>query len=179
MVFGKRTGEVAASYAKSLKAKEASGPAHLADAESRIKELLSRKPNNSDYTAKVRLEMGQVMNEHLAVFREEQGMVTALHKIAELRERHLSVPVVHKGSVYNTDLVFHLELTNMLEASEAICAAGVYRKESRGAHFRRDMPERNDEEWLIHTTATLKDNKPVIGSLPVTMTKWKPEPRVY
>ena len=179
VVFGKRTGEVAVAYANSQNSKEASGPAHLADAQAKIKNLLDRKQTNSDYTAKVRLEMGQVMNEHLAVFREEQGMVTALNKIAELRERHLSVPVIHKGSIYNTDLVFHMELTNMLEASEAICAAGVYRKESRGAHFRRDMPERNDDEWLIHTTAVLKDNKPEIGSLPVTMTKWKPEPRVY
>ncbi|MDE2765643.1 MAG: succinate dehydrogenase/fumarate reductase flavoprotein subunit, partial [Chloroflexota bacterium] len=118
-------------------------------------------------------------NEHLAVFRTEEGMAAAHDKIKELKERYAKLPVAHKGAVYNTDLIFHIELGYMLDAAETICASGLVRKESRGAHYRRDIPQRNDEEWLRHTTAVLEDGAARIGTLPVTITEWQPEARVY
>jgi succinate dehydrogenase / fumarate reductase flavoprotein subunit len=178
VVFGKRTGEVAFEFAKS-QPDDVSAAAHLADAERRLKAILDRPDSTGDFTAKVRLEMGEIMNEHLAVFRNEEGMAAAQTKIRELQERYAKLPVPHKGRVFNTDLIFHLELGYMLDGAEAICAAGLTRKESRGAHFRRDMPERNDAEWLVHTTAVLKDGTPEIGTLPVTITNWTPVARVY
>ena len=72
-----------------------------------------------------------------------------------------------------------MELGYMLDAAEAIAASGLLRKESRGAHFRRDMPERNDKEWLKHTTARLGPDGLKVSTLPVTMTKWEPQARVY
>jgi succinate dehydrogenase / fumarate reductase flavoprotein subunit len=41
------------------------------------------------------------------------------------------------------------------------------------------MPERDDKEWLKHTTATFTPDGPTMGTLPVTMTKWEPQQRVY
>ena len=124
--------------------------------------------------------MGNALDEHLAVFRDEDGMQSALGTVHSLQERYEKLPVVHKGGVYNTDLIFHLELAYMLDAAETICEAGLLRRESRGAHFRRDMTERNDASWLKHTTANVgEDGRPVMGSLPVTVTKWEPQERVY
>ena len=176
---GEEDGEGDPELRAELRVLRKKAAAHLADAQARLKTLLDRKATTEDYTAKIRLEMGEAMNEHLAVFRDQQGMTTALAKIGELMERHEKVAVAHKGSVYNTDLIFHIELTNMLDASEAICATGLLRKESRGAHFRRDMPERNDGDWLLHTTAVRKDGHAQVGTLPVTITEHKPVPRVY
>ena len=79
----------------------------------------------------------------------------------------------------NTDLLFHLELDNMLEQAEVIVASGLARKESRGAHYRKDMPERNDQEWLKHTSAVYSPDGPQMGYLPVTITRWEPQERVY
>ncbi len=177
VIFGKFAGEVATAYAQEQPDGEVSS-AHLSDAERRLKALLDR-PDNGDLTAKVRLEMGDVMNEHLAVFRTEEGMQAALKKINELKERYQRLPVRHKGQVYNTDLLFHLELGYMLEVADTIAISSLARKESRGAHFRRDMPDRNDAEWLRHTMVSESEGEPVVDYLPVTVTRWEPQARVY
>lgn len=177
VVFGKRAGEVAAEYAR--ESPDFAVPAsRLADAERGLKELLDR-PDNGEMTAALRLELGRVMNEHLAVFRTEDGMQAALAETRSLQERYRSLPVKHKGSVYNTDLIFHFELGYMLDSSEAIAASGLLRKESRGAHFRRDIPDRDDKEWMKHTTARLGADGAETGTLPVTVTRWEPQARVY
>ena len=61
----------------------------------------------------------------------------------------------------------------------AICAAGVTRKESRDAHLRQALPERNDKEWMKHTAVTYTPDAPIVGTLPVNFTKWEPQQRVY
>ncbi|MDA1215829.1 MAG: hypothetical protein O2812_03035 [Chloroflexi bacterium] len=53
------------------------------------------------------------------------------------------------------------------------------RKESRGAHSRQDIPERIDAEWMKHTVVTPKDGSPVLSYMPVTVTRWEPQERVY
>ena len=151
---------------------------HLSDAEARLKAITDR-PDNGDWTARVRLELGETMDSHLAVFRDESGMQAALATVRELKERHQALPLRYKGRIYNTDLIFHLELGYMLDVAETIVVGGLARKESRGAHFRRDMPERNDQEWLRHTVVTRADSGPVVDYLPVTVTRWEPEARVY
>jgi succinate dehydrogenase / fumarate reductase flavoprotein subunit len=177
VVFGKLTGEAAAAYAREQPDTNVS-LAHLGDGEARVQSLMAR-PNNGDLTAKVRLELGETMNSSLAVFRDQEGIEGALSKIRELKERHQRLPVLHHGKVYNTDLLFHLELGYMLDVAETIAASALARKESRGAHFRRDMPERNDAEWLKHTLATSSEDGPIIDQLPVTITRWQPQARIY
>ena len=149
-----------------------------ADTEARLKALTER-PDSGDLTAKLRLELGQAMNEHVAVFRNEEGMQMALDKLTVLKERYQRLSVRHKGRIYNTDLIFHLELGYMLDVAEAIVVSALARTESRGAHFRRDIPQRNDTEWLKHTLVTQSDTGPAIGYLPVTITRWQPQARVY
>jgi succinate dehydrogenase / fumarate reductase flavoprotein subunit len=177
VVFGKVAGEVATEYARQTADFTVSG-AHQTDAEAVIKALFDRA-DNGDRIAQVRMAMGQAMNEHLAVFRNEEGMQSAAATIRELKQRYSQLPVVHKGAVYNTDLIFHLELGYMLDAAEAICAGGLLRQESRGAHFRKDMPERNDETWMVHTIASYTPDGSEMGTLPVTETRWEPQQRVY
>ena len=177
VVFGKLAGEAAAAYAGQLPSLSVS-PSHLSDAEGRLEEIAGR-PDNGELTARLRLELGQTMNDHLAVFRDEEGMRQALEKVRALQGQHRQLPIKHKGRVYNTDLVFHLELGYMLDIAEAIALSALGRRESRGAHSRRDIPERNDEEWLKHTLATRSEDGPAIDYLPVTVTRWEPQARVY
>jgi succinate dehydrogenase / fumarate reductase flavoprotein subunit len=123
--------------------------------------------------------MGQVMNEHVAVFRDEEGMQAALNAITELKERFTRMPVKDKGQVFNTNLLFALELGCMLDSAEAICHSALARKESRGAHFRTDMPDRDDENWLKHTLVYQTPEGPRIDYSPVTFTQWEPQVRSY
>jgi succinate dehydrogenase / fumarate reductase flavoprotein subunit len=58
--------------------------------------------------------------------------------------------------------------------------AAIERKESRGAQFRTDYPERDDDEWLKHINLTRGDDgSPEISYSPVTITRWEPEVRKY
>jgi len=177
VVFGKRSGEAAAAYARDI-ADFSVTPNYLSDAEVHLKRLMDR-PDNGDKTAALRMEMGEVMNQHLAVFRNEEGMQSALVKIKELKERYKQLPVGHSGKVYNTALLFHLELGNMLDLAETIAIGALGRKESRGAHSRQDIPERIDAEWMKHTVVTPKDGSPELSYMPVTVTRWEPQERVY
>jgi succinate dehydrogenase / fumarate reductase, flavoprotein subunit len=67
----------------------------------------------------------------------------------------------------------------MLDCAHAIVVASLERKESRGAQFRTDFPERNDEEWLKHIDVTLNGDGPGVSYSPVTITQWQPEERKY
>jgi succinate dehydrogenase / fumarate reductase flavoprotein subunit len=58
--------------------------------------------------------------------------------------------------------------------------AAIERKESRGAQFRTDFPDRDDETWLKHIDITkASDGTPEVSSSPVTITQWQPEERKY
>src|SRR3954462_15408306 len=67
----------------------------------------------------------------------------------------------------------------MLDCAESIVLAALERKESRGAQFRTDFPERNDDEWLKHITVSLNGDGPEIGEAPVTITQGEREERKY
>jgi succinate dehydrogenase / fumarate reductase flavoprotein subunit len=73
-----------------------------------------------------------------------------------------------------------IELGYMLDVAETIVVAAKERTESRGAQFRTDFPERNDDEWLKHIDISLDGGEePQVSYSAVTITKWQPEERRY
>ena len=73
-----------------------------------------------------------------------------------------------------------IELGYMLDCAECIVVGALERKESRGAQFRLDFPERNDDEWLKHITLSVNGGGPPnVTYTPVTLTKWEPQERTY
>lgn len=177
VVFGRRAGKAAVEYARTARPGPASD-APLRDEESRIQDLFHRE-YRGDTAARIRWEMGTTMHNQVGVFRARDGLQAALKKILELKDRYNKVPVQDKGRVFNTDLLFVLELGFMLDCAETIAASALAREESRGAHCRRDFPQRDDERWLKHTLALFTPDGPRMDFLPVTITHWKPERRVY
>jgi succinate dehydrogenase / fumarate reductase flavoprotein subunit len=67
----------------------------------------------------------------------------------------------------------------MLDNAECVVMGALERKESRGAQFRTDYPERNDDEWLKHINLTYSEDGPQISYSEVTITQWQPEARTY
>ena len=177
IVFGRRSGAAAALFAKERPEVRIS-ESRLSLDEDHIKEILSR-PDNNDTPAKIRLDMGVTMNEHAAVFRTTEGLQVAQEKIALLKERYKSVPVQDKGSIFNTNLIFALELGFMLDCAETIVIGAKERKESRGAHTMLDYPDRDDENWLKHIRITSTDKGPKVDNIPVKITQWEPQIRSY
>jgi succinate dehydrogenase / fumarate reductase flavoprotein subunit len=119
------------------------------------------------------------MTEKVQVFRREDELQSALEDVGALQKRYEAVGVENKGRVFNTDLLFHVEMGFMLECAEMIVVSAIQRKESRGAHYRVDYPKRDDASWLHHITCTMGASGPVLGQSPVTITRWPPEERKY
>ena len=177
LVFGRRSGEHASDAVKQKSHKAITDAAADRDC-AFVQELLDHD-STGEMFGKIRLEMGQTMDEHLAVFRDQGSMETALSKIRDLRERYTRVSVPDKGKTFNTNLMFTLELGFMLDCAETIALSALERKESRGAHTRTDMPERDDESWLKHILVARGPEGPEIDQLPVVITQWQPEVRSY
>ena len=178
VVFGHKAGDHAAQAAQQTEYSALNIQEWVTQEESKIGELLSR-PSNGDRVATIRLEMGTTLDQYLGVFREEQGMQAAISRVRQLKERYLQVTVQDKGRVFNTDLIFALELDFMLDCAETVAVSGLERKESRGAHNRRDYPQRDDENWLKHVLVAYSSEGPQLSYLPVAITQWQPQERTY
>ena len=178
VVFGRRAGDHAAELTRDMEYVPFNVEGWLEREEGRLQGMLSRD-KNGDRIAKVRWDMGSTMNEHIGVFRDEDGMNAARDILPALRDRYNRVPVEDKGRVFNTDLVFALELGFMLDCAETIVVSALEREESRGAQSRRDFPRRDDENWLRHILTTYSEEGPRISYMPVVITQWTPEERRY
>ena len=177
IVFGRRSGEAAAIYSR--ESTRADIPdSRLSVDEDHVRMLLGRQ-DNGDTPAAIRLDLGTAMNDYVAVFRTTEGMEAAREKIRGLRERFGNVPVQDKGRVFNTNLIFTLELGFMLDCAETIVVSALERKESRGAHFMTEYPQRDDENWLKHITVVQSRDGPQLDYVPVTITQWQPQARTY
>ena len=178
LIFGRRSGEHAAKRA--LQMPMPSSPlSRLAETEREIDSILNREPGGPRIGA-IKNELGETMNEYVAVFRDEDGLAKALEIVQRLKEQASKASIDDRGSVFNQDMIAAIELGYMLDCAEAIVVAAQERKESRGAQFRLDFPERNDDEWLKHIDITVNGaGPPKVSYSPVTITRWQPEERTY
>ena len=177
LVFGRRSGVHAADMIKSIQHLDVDDSAADDDRQN-IQNLLSNDKNES--FGQIRLDMGTAMKEHFGVFRDEDGMREGIEKIESVKERAKSVYVADKTSTFNTNLLFTLELGFMLECAESIAVSAADRSESRGAHTRTDMPDRDDENWLKHIMVSKSlDGGHELNYKDVVITDWEPVVRQY
>ena len=100
------------------------------------------------------------MDRYVAVFRDAEGIQKALEIVKRLKEEAQHAYIDDAGAVFNQDVLGALELGYMLDCAECACVGALHREESRGAQFRTDFPERNDDEWLKHIDLTLTATGP-------------------
>jgi succinate dehydrogenase / fumarate reductase flavoprotein subunit len=179
LIFGRRSGQHAAERAKRT-AMPRAPKSRLTDEESRIDAILGRSADDGGRrVSEIRHEMSVEMDRNLGVFRDAEGIQSALETIQRLLEDVKSVYIDDHSQVFNQDLLGALELQFMLDNAHCTCVAALHRTESRGAHTRTDFPERNDEEWLKHVTLTANGDEPKLGDAPVSITQWQPAERTY
>ena len=184
LVFGARAGRAAAAFAKAQPEEPGRDTVGQAvDEERRLGRLLEGggRREGAERVAPIREAMQKTMEEGAGIYRDQAGLERAAGEIAELRQRYGRVALDDRSLTFNTELPAYLELGCMLDVAEAIIHSGLAREESRGAHQRRDFPERDDERYLAHSLAFRDPDggAPRIELLPVTITRWPPGERVY
>ena len=178
LIFGRRSGEHAARRALGMPMPVVAR-AHVRDQERAIAEILRREPGGRRIS-EIKDELGTVMNEKCAVFRDEAGLTEAHQAIRRLKEEASVASIDDRGTVFNQDVLGAIELGYMLDVAECIVVAALERRESRGAQFRLDYPARNDDEWLKHINLSLNGAEaPTVSYTPVTITRYEPQERTY
>ena len=176
IVFGRRSARGAIEYSSQInsisKSKE-----ELNNETKRIQNIINR--TNGERSATLRNEMGEAMTSGIGVFRDTKSIKIAKQKVLNLIDRYENTSIDNKGKIFNTDLIFNLELKYMLDVALTICIGAENRKESRGAHYRTDITERDDKNWLKHTHVAKTDGEVQFYTSDVNITKWKPEIRKY
>ena len=183
VVFGRIAGEEALKWAdnnKIVPLKNEAGNFGV--------DILQKFANsNGEYTfGQIYNDMIEIMQKNVSVFRTDEGIKEALLILDQLSNKMENYRVSDKSNIYNLELIEALELNNMILISKAVANGALQRKESRGAHYRNDYPERDDKNYLKHTEASLeKDGKTVqvnyrpVRLKPLTVETFPPKARKY
>jgi succinate dehydrogenase / fumarate reductase flavoprotein subunit len=175
IVFGRRAGKNAAEFVKNA------GFGQIPEGierkwSDRIQRLKTQKGSNpGNYYNK----MQDIMMRNIGVYREEKEMAKAVEGIKDLREEYKAIRVQDIDKNFNTQVLAILELENLLDLSLHTAAAALNRKESRGAHSRKDFLDRDDKNWLKHTLTRISDGSVEIDYKSVDISRWEPKPRKY
>ena len=166
VVFGRRAGRAIRAAVRDL-APTRIEESDLQKAVAEVDRLL--KADGPERASAIREELREVMMIDCGVFRTGLQLQNCLSTIKNLQERYRRISIDDKGWQFNTDLVEAIELGHMLEYSEVIIAGALAREESRGGHFRKDFPVRDDQRWHKHTLAYRTDNGPRLEYVGVNM----------
>ena len=151
IVFGKIAGFEAASFAKE------EGERHKTE-QSLLGLTVSNKKEFGDDEIFIvkdpitfRNEIQEIMNHNAGIIREETRLQNGLKRILELKKEFYSKDnVLKEFKIENEEVVLTLEVKSSLVVSEAIIRSALIRQESRGAHYRSDFPQLDDEKWKVN-----------------------------
>jgi succinate dehydrogenase / fumarate reductase flavoprotein subunit len=175
------SGPNAMAYAKSLTAAEGDGGAalELARQQQINKGLISSSGTENPF--KIWRELGETMTKNVTVIRYNKNIQQTDEKIVELLARYKNINLSDKSQWANTSFAFTRQLYNMLQISRVVAQGAALRDESRGAHYKPDFPDRDDEKFLKTTKATFdtEAGQPRFEFEEVDTQYIKPRPRKY
>src|SRR5947208_4756452 len=147
LVFGKRAGEFAAKFAK----ENQHDPVQSEKIDTVARKALApfeRRDDENPY--QMQKDLQDTMQDLVGIVRNESEMREALEKIDDLKKRAERAAVTGNRE-YNPGWHTALDLKNLLTVSGAITLAALERKESRGAQFRDDYPDKNEQFAKVNT----------------------------
>jgi succinate dehydrogenase / fumarate reductase, flavoprotein subunit len=126
-------------------------------------------------------ELGEWMTDNVTVVRENKKLLQTDEKITELMERYKNININDTAKWSNQGVAFTRQLEGMLNLARVITLGAYNRNESRGAHYKPEFPERNDEDWLKTTKAKFNaaTNTPEFEYEDVDVSLIKPRKRDY
>lgn len=151
--------------------------AEVARQKAKIEKIYQLKGKENPY--KLRDELNEYMMNYVTVVRYTEKLKETDRKILELMERYQKIEVGDPARWSNRTAIFVQHLGDMLEFARAIVQGALLRKESRGAHYMPEYPERDDENWLKTTKAKWTPEGPQFTLEDVDTSLIKPRVRRY
>jgi fumarate reductase flavoprotein subunit len=121
----------------------------------RLQHLLNTDVNENPFS--LMREMQDVMTEKVGIFRHGDLLSEAVQELKSLLQRSRNIGLKNRISGANPELVAAYRVQKMLKLALCVTCGALQRTESRGAHFRQDFPQRNDNDWLQRTLASWPD----------------------
>ncbi|MEW4371567.1 succinate dehydrogenase flavoprotein subunit [Paenibacillus kandeliae] len=179
---GMIAGPKAVEYVKGLKKSSADISQSVFDSarkqqEDKYERLLGMDGTENAYV--IHRELGEWMTDNMTVVRYNDKLQATINKIKELKQRYNKINVNDASRWNNPGVAFTRQLWNMLELAEAMTLGALMRDESRGAHYKPDFPNRNDEDFLKTTVATWTPDGPKISYDEVDVSLIPPRIRDY
>ncbi|MBI2712501.1 MAG: succinate dehydrogenase flavoprotein subunit [Bdellovibrio sp.] len=193
---GMVAGPAMAKWAKGLKTHEQDLPSSAFD------EAVKQHSQKIDFVKKmdgpenpfvIGRELGDWMTRNVTVVRYNDKLKATDQKVQELQERWNKIGIQDRGNWTNQSVHYTRQLYSMLHLARVITIGALQRDESRGAHYKPDFPERNDEKFMKTTIATHKGPQGVSSERPfgkdqghpqfayeaIDVSLVKPRPRKY
>jgi succinate dehydrogenase / fumarate reductase flavoprotein subunit len=175
------SGPNAIRYAKSLSAVEGDGgaAAEVARQNEMNRRLLSSSGAENPF--RIWRELGEIMTKNVTVIRYNKNLMATDEQIQQLQRRYWNINLSDKSQWANTSFAFARQLGNMLQLARVVTLGALARDESRGAHYKPDYPDRNDEKFLKTTKAAFAgaEAAPTFEYEDVDTQYIKPRPRRY
>jgi succinate dehydrogenase / fumarate reductase flavoprotein subunit len=137
------------------------------------------KMDGTENAYMIHKELGDWMNNNMTVVRHNSKLQDTINKIKELKQRYGNISMTDTARWNNQGVAFTRQLWNMLELADAMTVGALLRDESRGAHYKPDFPERDDERFLKTTKAKWTPEGPEIEYEEVDVSLIKPRKRDY
>lgn len=139
------------------------------------------KMNGSENAYALHKELGDIMLENVAIVRFNEKLAATDVKLQELLKRWDNIGISDKGRWANQEVMFVRQLRDMIILARVITLAALNRDESRGAHYKPEFPNRDDEKYLKTTIAKFNPatNAPEISYIDFDHSAIKPRPRRY
>lgn len=139
--------------------------------------LIKQTGNENQYI--LHQEMGKWMTDNVTVVRYNDKLKATDNKLLELMDRYKHISI-NDSNLWATMALPHARhLANMLELARVITLGALNRNESRGAHYKPEFPDRDDDNFLKTTIAEYSGEGPVISYDPVDVSLIKPRKRDY
>jgi len=179
---GTVVGDKVMEYCKGLKKTSSDVSSKVFDAEmARQKAGMDKilKFNGPENPYVLKDEMNNYMSTYVGVVRTTKQLQDTDKKLLELMERYKKLGVYDTGGWSNRTAIFIRHLWNMFELARGIVGGSLLRKESRGAHYMPEYPNRDDENWLKTTKAKWTPSGPQFSLEDVDISLVKPRVRRY
>jgi succinate dehydrogenase/fumarate reductase flavoprotein subunit len=173
IVFGFEAGRQAANFAEEHQRIGGFPTEDIAREEKWVLGFLETKADSISLR-ELKKYLQKVMNDHVFVFRDQGGLEMAIDEIRAIKEKvcRVTVPGFKR---FNLDWVRAIEFSSMVECAEIIAKSALFRKESRGSHYRRDFPQKDIEQKPMHTVVRFEGGHSKLYSAPVMLDRMKPE----